>query len=923
MDLSYEVISQFAKVINNNRNSQSSEATVYGVVVEDGNGNKYVKLDGSDQMTPLSDDERPSADLATTNTKAGDRVSVLIKNHTATVTGNTSSPSVRTEDFDDLSSGVEEIKKFDIVIADKVQANEGYIKKLQADKAEIGDLKATTAEIENLKANKAEISDLKAAKAEIEDLKVKKIDAEEANIKYATVENLKATNANIDKLTGKHATFESVVTDDLKAVKGNIKTLDTEKLNAKDADIKYAQIQDLNATNANIDNLVAQHADLKNAIVGASSTETGIVINLTAENATISEALIKELIAQYITVNDLKAGNIITDKIKVMSQNGRLQIAGNTFTIYDENDVPIIQLGQDKNGNYGLVISDSKGAILLDSEGLHEDIVPDNFIKTEMVGPGQITEEKIDKTNIRNWTDSDGSKIFDVSKMYYGDDKFEVSYSSVRESVKTAEGDIAELQDTVASLGNGYTVVLSNESQNIPCTSKGITAATFNIEIPFKGYVGIKQLACTVKISDLPSGITLVKNTPSTDTSDGLVVLNVKKGSDLGESSVLTGSIVFTCVVGGSLISKKFIWTKTLAGEQGSQGSDAVFYYVTPSVDVITSGITLSTNDESNESNANSNLSPESITFDAYQIIGNNSPTPYPCRFIISEYINGADFTVKYTSLKDESTVSYSPSSGLISGLKCVIFAPGDTTTQLDSQTVPVITDSTELKPAIKDLRERYESIELVVDQVNKEVRTKATQQDIEQKINDYDGSTITKVRDQISEQISKVNEFSSKVSDVESKIEKKADGTEVTELTNKVSKIEQDATSIKQTLQEDYTKTDDVNRSIKSAVEQTAKSIKSEVAETYGTKKELSQLSQTAASIEAGVKTNEGDIAQLKIDRDGLTSTVSNLKAGSENLIRNSNCLIFDMYNFVTTLSDESGNRIIDENGNKIIAYY
>lgn len=76
MELSYEIISQFAKVVNDNRgNNKGSETTVYGVVVSDGNGNKYVKLDGSDQLTPLSDNERPSADSTTANANIGDRVS--------------------------------------------------------------------------------------------------------------------------------------------------------------------------------------------------------------------------------------------------------------------------------------------------------------------------------------------------------------------------------------------------------------------------------------------------------------------------------------------------------------------------------------------------------------------------------------------------------------------------------------------------------------------------------------------------------------------------------------------------------------------------------------------------------------------------------------------------------------------------------
>lgn len=281
MELSYDIISQFAKVINEDKGrNQGIETTVYGVVVSDGNGNKYVKLDGSDQLTPLSDNERPSADSTTANTNVGDRVTVSIKNHTATVTGNVSSPSVRTDDFNDLSSGVDQISKFNTVLADRVQANEGYIKKLQSDKAEIGDLTAATAKITELEAKKANVENLTAAKAEIDDLKTKKLDAEVANIKYATVENLKATNANIDELTGKHATFEKVVTDDLKAVKGNIKTLDTEKLNAKDADIKYAQIDFANIGKAAIEHFYATSGIIKDLVIG-DTTVSGKLVGVT------------------------------------------------------------------------------------------------------------------------------------------------------------------------------------------------------------------------------------------------------------------------------------------------------------------------------------------------------------------------------------------------------------------------------------------------------------------------------------------------------------------------------------------------------------------------------------------------------------------------------------------------------------------
>lgn len=320
-------------------------------------------------------------------------------------------------------------------------------------------------------------------------------------------------------------------------------------------------------------------ATIKSAIIGASSTETGIVINLTTENATMSEAMIKDLIAKYITVNELKAGDIYTNKIKILSEDGTLKIQDNTFTIYNKDGNPVVQLGEDKNGNYGLIISDSKGSVLLDSQGLHEGIVPDDFIKTDMIADGQITESKIDKTTMRDWTMPDGSKVFDVSHLWDGDDSFGKSYNTIKSTVSATSKELGDLSDKVDQLGNGYTVVLSNETQNIPCTSDGITATSFLIEIPFYGYEGIKQAACTVVVGELPSGITLAENTAATSTAPGKITLNVAKGKTLGNKSLLTGTIVFTCTVSGKKISKKFTWIKSLAGKDGSQGIPAPTYY--------------------------------------------------------------------------------------------------------------------------------------------------------------------------------------------------------------------------------------------------------------------------------------------------------------------------------------------------------
>ena len=90
MGLSSEVIRQFAKLTKTEETKR--ESTSYGtIVVRD--GVKYVQLDGSNVLTPTS---------TTVDMVNGERVTVMIKNHTAIVTGNISSPAARTDDVKGL-----------------------------------------------------------------------------------------------------------------------------------------------------------------------------------------------------------------------------------------------------------------------------------------------------------------------------------------------------------------------------------------------------------------------------------------------------------------------------------------------------------------------------------------------------------------------------------------------------------------------------------------------------------------------------------------------------------------------------------------------------------------------------------------------------------------------------------------------------
>lgn len=97
MALSHEVVSQFAKLVDN-QPKKDEGVTVKGTYKMIGDI-EYVQLDGSDVLTPVE---------STVDAKTGERVQVLIKDHFATVTGNISSPAARSKDVKDLADTVDE-----------------------------------------------------------------------------------------------------------------------------------------------------------------------------------------------------------------------------------------------------------------------------------------------------------------------------------------------------------------------------------------------------------------------------------------------------------------------------------------------------------------------------------------------------------------------------------------------------------------------------------------------------------------------------------------------------------------------------------------------------------------------------------------------------------------------------------------------
>lgn len=285
MELSSELVSQFAKLAKDNKEIKK-ETIVYGTTVMYNNA-MYVKLDGSDRLTPIS---------TTADVKAGERVTVMIKNHTATVTGNMSSPAARTDDVKDVGNKITEVE---ILVAGKVDTEQlnaqiGRIDTLESDNVTINQkLTANEASIGELSAKNVTIEGkVTAAEAAIDNLAATRITAEIADAKYATIENLQATDVKVNNLSATYGEFKDLTTNKFTAIEGDITSLETNKLSATDADLKYANIDFSNIGKAAIEKFFSESGMIDNLVVG-EGTITGKLVGVTINGDLIEGNTVK------------------------------------------------------------------------------------------------------------------------------------------------------------------------------------------------------------------------------------------------------------------------------------------------------------------------------------------------------------------------------------------------------------------------------------------------------------------------------------------------------------------------------------------------------------------------------------------------------------------------------------------------------
>ena len=536
MTLSNDLASQFAKLLNDGNDKKPKETSMYGTFVES-DKKKYVKLDGSELLTPV---------IQTAAAKDGERVTVTVKNRTAVVTGNLSSPAARSGDVEDLSAKVLSVEELMAkkVSTDELEATIGRIETLETDNATIRDtLTAQSAKIDDLEADNATINGtLTAQSAKIDNLETTKLSAEIAEITYATITNLDATNVAIHNLDADYGKFKDATVESFRATEADIESLNTTKLSAEQADIRYANIDFSNIGKAAIEQFYATSGIIKDLVIG-DQTVTGELVGVTIKG-------------------DLIEGNTIkADKLVVKGSDGlyyKLNVSAETVETEqtDQNSL-----------NGSIIAAKSITATKISVEDLVAfDATIGGFNITDNAIYSGV-KSSIDNTTRGIYQDKDGQIAFgdgDYFLKYFKDKdgkyKLAISADNIKFSASNKDLDTV-LGSTITSAIEEF--YLSKSPTSLSGGSWSKTQPTWT-----EGKYIWRRTAVTYgdgssEYTPSPNGVCITGNTGAKgDTGEGIKSTAVTYQAGASGTTVPTGT--WSASIPAADTSKPYLWTRTI-----------------------------------------------------------------------------------------------------------------------------------------------------------------------------------------------------------------------------------------------------------------------------------------------------------------------------------------------------------------------
>ena len=291
MTLSQELIKNFVEITDDSKPVEK-QTIINGTVSSIQNGEVFVRIDGSEDETPVR---------TVSNVIVGDRVKVTITNHTATIDGNLSAPAARNIDLEALGGVVDDqgntiVQQGNNILQmgnSIIQINttiEQQNSKIETINSDISTINSTVQTLNSTVATQGSRIETIDSSVSTIDSKVQTLDST-VSTQGSKIETI---NSDISIINSGFVIKDGVLTGLSKIV---VDDLTTNKLNAKYAYIDFANVN---------------FAEINKAKLGELYAESGIIKDVTIKQGYVTGELNGVIInGDLINANTLKADRLV------------------------------------------------------------------------------------------------------------------------------------------------------------------------------------------------------------------------------------------------------------------------------------------------------------------------------------------------------------------------------------------------------------------------------------------------------------------------------------------------------------------------------------------------------------------------------------------------------------------------------------
>ena len=295
------------------------------------------------------------------------------------------------------------------------------------------------------------------------------------DVEVAKIVNLEAISIKVNNLEAANVTITgklNAIEGEFGTLKANVATIDkitvTHTAQIKNLEAKKASIVQLEAVFATIGTVEAEVAKIQTLVNGNLTSENIHSLHLTSASVTVENGFIKNAMIENLDVSKVNAGDISTNKFRIKSDDGGIEIVGATQQFKDKNNKVRVQIGRDKNNNFTFSLFDETGVgVLIDHTGIKKGSIANDLIISDMIASDSVGEKQINYTSfVTGFNKDTNTNTIKSTKIMLNNQNqtLDIAFNSIKTQVDTTKA-LTESHSTTIGIMQGQISTAINNTQ--------------------------------------------------------------------------------------------------------------------------------------------------------------------------------------------------------------------------------------------------------------------------------------------------------------------------------------------------------------------------------------------------------------------------------------------------------------------------